>query len=183
MRYAQGSTFPKILERLRAEPHSRVDVSLVGEHHSLRSLYPGPVLIGEDCDIGPNCYIRPTTCIGDRVRIGNAVEVKNSSIMSHSKIGHLSYFWADSIIGEGCNFGAGNHLLQSCAMMAKISNPMSKERGWTAAGASWEWVMGDDVMTASIPASIPATGHRARFRGLPAAVCRDLVGAACRERK
>ncbi|MCZ7361859.1 MAG: sugar phosphate nucleotidyltransferase [Candidatus Methanoperedens sp.] len=66
----------------------------------------GPVVIGNNCDIGPNCYIRPATSIGDEVRIGNAVEVKNSIIMNSTHIGHLSYV-GDSIIGEGCNFGAG----------------------------------------------------------------------------
>jgi UDP-N-acetylglucosamine diphosphorylase/glucosamine-1-phosphate N-acetyltransferase len=66
----------------------------------------GPVVIGKNCDIGPNCYIRPATSIGDEVRIGNAVEVKNSIIMKKTHIGHLSYV-GDSIIGEGCNFGAG----------------------------------------------------------------------------
>lgn len=66
----------------------------------------GPVVIGNDCDIGPNCFIRPSTSIGNGVRIGNAVEVKNSIIMDNTNIGHLSYV-GDSIIGQGCNLGAG----------------------------------------------------------------------------
>jgi len=66
----------------------------------------GPAYIGEGSDIGPNCYIRPHTSIGGHVRIGNACEIKNSLIMSHAHIGHLSYV-GDSIIGEGCNLGAG----------------------------------------------------------------------------
>jgi bifunctional UDP-N-acetylglucosamine pyrophosphorylase/glucosamine-1-phosphate N-acetyltransferase len=40
------------------------------------------------------------------VRIGNAVEIKNSIIMEKTNIGHLSYL-GDSVIGHGCNFGAG----------------------------------------------------------------------------
>jgi bifunctional UDP-N-acetylglucosamine pyrophosphorylase/glucosamine-1-phosphate N-acetyltransferase len=66
----------------------------------------GPVYIGPDSDIGPNCFIRPRTSIGARVRIGNACEVKNSIIMDGSHIAHLSYV-GDSVIGAGCNFGAG----------------------------------------------------------------------------
>ena len=66
----------------------------------------GPVVIGDNCDIGPNCYIRAATSIGDYARIGNAAEVKNSIVMKRTHIGHLSYV-GDSIIGEGCNFGAG----------------------------------------------------------------------------
>lgn len=66
----------------------------------------GPCLIDEGADIGPNCYIRPATYIGRDARIGNAVEVKNSIVMSHTHIGHLSYV-GDSVLGEGCNLGAG----------------------------------------------------------------------------
>jgi len=69
----------------------------------------GPVIIGQNCEIGPNCYIRPYTSIGDGCHIGSAVEVKNSIIMKGSKILHHNYV-GDSIIGEGCNFGAGTKI-------------------------------------------------------------------------
>ena len=80
----------------------------IGENTVVRSgsYIEGPVIIGQGCDIGPNCYIRPTTAIGDNCRIGGAVEVKNSIIMRGSKIPHQNYV-GDSIIGEGCNLGAG----------------------------------------------------------------------------
>ncbi len=89
------------------------DVSIHGPVHigkgaRIRSgaYIEGPVYIGPDSDIGPNCYIRPCTSVGASVRIGNACEVKNSIIMDGSHIAHLSYV-GDSVIGEGCNFGAG----------------------------------------------------------------------------
>jgi bifunctional UDP-N-acetylglucosamine pyrophosphorylase/glucosamine-1-phosphate N-acetyltransferase len=66
----------------------------------------GPSYIGEGSIIGPNCYIRPYTSIGRNVRVGNACEVKNSILMDNVHMGHLSYV-GDSIIGEGCNLGAG----------------------------------------------------------------------------
>jgi len=66
----------------------------------------GPAFIDEESDIGPNCYIRPCTSIGKKVRIGNACEIKNSVVMDNTHIGHLSYI-GDSVIGEGCNLGAG----------------------------------------------------------------------------
>ncbi len=66
----------------------------------------GPVAIGRNCKIGPNCFIRPATSIGDNCHIGAAVEVKNSIIMSNSNVPHLNYV-GDSVIGEGCNLGAG----------------------------------------------------------------------------
>ncbi|MBI2855194.1 MAG: NTP transferase domain-containing protein [Chloroflexi bacterium] len=66
----------------------------------------GPVVIGNDCTIGPNCFIRPATAIGDNCHIGAAVEVKNSIVMNRSNAPHLNYV-GDSVIGEGCNLGAG----------------------------------------------------------------------------
>jgi len=66
----------------------------------------GPAIIGEDSVIGPNCYIRAHTAIGSNVKIGNAVEIKNCIIMDGTNVGHLSYV-GDSVIGRGCNFGAG----------------------------------------------------------------------------
>jgi bifunctional UDP-N-acetylglucosamine pyrophosphorylase/glucosamine-1-phosphate N-acetyltransferase len=70
------------------------------------SYIEGPVYIGPGSDIGPNCHIRPGSSIGANVRIGNACEVKNSIIMDKAHIAHLSYV-GDSVIGEGCNLGAG----------------------------------------------------------------------------
>jgi len=69
----------------------------------------GPAIIGENCEIGPSCYIRPCTAIGDSCHIGNAVEVKNCIIMKNSRLPHHNYA-GDSVIGEGCNFGAGTKI-------------------------------------------------------------------------
>ena len=73
------------------------------------SYIEGPVIIGDDCSIGPNCYIRPSTTIGNDCHIGAAVEVKNSIIMNGTDVPHLSYI-GDSVIGEGCNLGAGTKI-------------------------------------------------------------------------
>jgi UDP-N-acetylglucosamine diphosphorylase/glucosamine-1-phosphate N-acetyltransferase len=69
----------------------------------------GPVIVGENCEIGPNCFIRASTAIGSDCHVGAAVEVKNSIIMNGSKIPHHNYV-GDSVIGEGCNLGAGTKI-------------------------------------------------------------------------
>ncbi len=71
------------------------------------SYIEGPVVIGENCKIGPNCYIRPYTSVGDSCHIGNACEVKNSIVFNNSNIPHQNYV-GDSILGSGCNLGAGS---------------------------------------------------------------------------
>ena len=105
----------RVLKHLRSEFLGRIEEGAhvegtvyVEEGARIRSgaYIEGPAFIGRDSDIGPNCYIRPYTSIGSDVRIGNAVEVKNSILMDNVHIGHLSYV-GDSIVGEGCNFGAG----------------------------------------------------------------------------
>lgn len=69
----------------------------------------GPVVIGENCTIGPNCYLRPGTVIGNNCHVGSFVEIKNSIIMDNTKVPHLNYI-GDSVIGQGCNFGAGTKI-------------------------------------------------------------------------
>ena len=101
----------------------------------------GPVVIGSDCEIGPNCYIRPTTAIGDGCHIGSAVEVKNSIIMSGSKIPHHNYI-GDSIIGEGCNFGAGTKIA-NLRLDEKHIEAMGIDTGRRKLGA----IVGDGVRT------------------------------------
>ncbi|MEA1868649.1 MAG: bifunctional sugar-1-phosphate nucleotidylyltransferase/acetyltransferase [Euryarchaeota archaeon] len=94
------------------EPYATLNGNIrVGKGSIIRngSYITGPAIIGENCDIGPNCFIRPGTAIGDNVRIGNAVEIKNSIVMDGTHIGHLSYV-GDSVIGRGCNLGAGTKI-------------------------------------------------------------------------
>ncbi|MDD5338541.1 MAG: sugar phosphate nucleotidyltransferase [Dehalococcoidales bacterium] len=73
------------------------------------SYIEGPVIIGEDCHVGPSCFIRPATTIGNHCHIGASVEIKNSIIMNESNVPHFNYV-GDSVIGEGCNLGAGTKI-------------------------------------------------------------------------
>jgi len=98
---------PEILGSVEENVHLNGQI-FVSKGATIRSsvYIEGPAFIGEGSDIGPNCYIRPHTSIGRDVRIGNACEIKASIIMDGVHIGHLSYV-GDSVIGEGCNLGAG----------------------------------------------------------------------------
>ncbi|MDD1702473.1 MAG: NTP transferase domain-containing protein [Methanoregula sp.] len=69
----------------------------------------GPCIIGENCRIGPHAYIRGATSIGDDCHIGHSTELKNSVVFPHTKIPHFNYV-GDSVIGSGCNFGAGTKI-------------------------------------------------------------------------
>jgi bifunctional UDP-N-acetylglucosamine pyrophosphorylase/glucosamine-1-phosphate N-acetyltransferase len=91
------------------EDYAKVNGTLIlGRNSVIKSgtYIEGPVFIGDNSKIGPNIYIRSYTSIGNNCRAGNAVELKNSIIMDNTNISHLSYV-GDSIIGKGCNFGAG----------------------------------------------------------------------------
>ncbi len=105
----------------------------------------GPVVIGAGSDVGPNCYLRPCTSLGSNVRVGNACEVKNSIIMDGTHIGHLSYV-GDSVIGEGCNIGAGtvtaNLRFDDCPVKVFVKNEML-DSGRRKLGT----FLGDEVQT------------------------------------
>lgn len=70
------------------------------------TIIEGPAWVGKGAILGPFAHIRPATSIGKGAVIGNFCEIKNSIIMDGTHIQHLSYV-GDSIIGEGCNLGAG----------------------------------------------------------------------------
>jgi len=109
------------------------------------SYITGPVMIGENCDIGPNCFVRPGTSLGNNVRIGNAVEIKNSIVMDKTNIGHLSYV-GDSVIGSGCNFGAGTkiaNLRHDGRNVRSVVKDVPVDTGRRKLGA----IMGDNVHT------------------------------------
>ncbi len=105
----------------------------------------GPAFIDQDSDIGPNCYIRPYTHIGKQVHIGNACEIKNSIIMDQTKIGHLSYV-GDSLIGEGCNFGAGT-VIANYRFDAKSVKMMIKDEVMDTGKVKLGVFLGDHVKT------------------------------------
>jgi UDP-N-acetylglucosamine diphosphorylase/glucosamine-1-phosphate N-acetyltransferase len=105
----------------------------------------GPTYIGPGSDIGPNCYIRPSTSIGANTRVGNACEVKNSIIMDGTHVAHLSYI-GDSVLGEGCNLGAGT--VTANIRFDKMNVKMSvKGRKVDSGRRKLGTIMGDNAQT------------------------------------
>lgn len=100
----------------------------------------GPCIIGEGCRIGPHAYLRPGTAIGDTCHIGHSSEIKNSIIMDNTNVPHFSYI-GDSIIGSGCNFGAGTKIanLRHDKKNIKIGGNDTRRHKFGA-------VIGDDVL-------------------------------------
>lgn len=107
-----------LLEPLPSENNGQIEdgvtlqgAVIVGEGSVLKAgtYIEGPCIIGRNCRIGPHAYIRGSTSIGDDCHIGHCSEIKNSIIMSKTKIPHFNYV-GDSVIGSGCNFGAGTKI-------------------------------------------------------------------------
>jgi UDP-N-acetylglucosamine diphosphorylase/glucosamine-1-phosphate N-acetyltransferase len=144
--YVLMKTKPKMLGEVEENVHL-ADSVFVAEHARIRSgaYIEGPSYIGEGSEIGPNCHIRPYTSIGRKVRVGNACEVKNSILMDKTHVGHLSYV-GDSVIGEGCNLGAGTitaNLRLDVKPVKMVVRDELVDSGRTKLGV----MMGDDVKT------------------------------------
>ena len=69
----------------------------------------GPAFIESGAKIKHSAYIRPGTYISSGCLVGHASEVKNTLMMPNSKIPHFNYV-GDSILGWGCNLGAGTKI-------------------------------------------------------------------------
>jgi UDP-N-acetylglucosamine diphosphorylase/glucosamine-1-phosphate N-acetyltransferase len=65
----------------------------------------GPCYIGENTMVGSNCLIRGCASVGDNCTVGFTTEVK-SSLIGDDCLFHMNYV-GDSIISDGCLFGAG----------------------------------------------------------------------------
>jgi bifunctional UDP-N-acetylglucosamine pyrophosphorylase/glucosamine-1-phosphate N-acetyltransferase len=121
--------------------------AFIGKDAIIRSgsYIEGPVFIGDGSDIGPNCYIRPYTSIGRNVRVGSACEIKNSILMDKVHVGHLSYI-GDSVIGEGCNLGAGS-ISANLRFDRKTVKMRVKGEIVDTGKVKMGVIMGDNVMT------------------------------------
>lgn len=100
----------------------------------------GPCIIGENCRIGPHAYLRGATAIGDDCHIGHSTEIKNSVILAGTKIPHFNYI-GDSVIGSGCNFGAGTKVAN-----LRHDHSIIKAGGYITGRKKFGAVIGDNVL-------------------------------------
>jgi UDP-N-acetylglucosamine diphosphorylase/glucosamine-1-phosphate N-acetyltransferase len=105
------STLPSGSKGIVEDGVSLNGIVVVGEGSVVKSgtCIEGPCIIGKNCRIGPHAYIRGATSIDDDCHIGHCSEIKNSIVMKGTKIPHFNYI-GDSVIGSGCNFGAGTKI-------------------------------------------------------------------------
>lgn len=66
----------------------------------------GPCVIGKNCTIRHGSYIRGNVLTGDHCVIGHDTEVKHAIFLDRACAAHFNYV-GDSILGNGCNLGAG----------------------------------------------------------------------------
>jgi len=104
-------TIPSINEGIIEDGATLKNAVSVGEGSVIKAgtYIEGPCTIGKNCRIGPHAFIRGATSIGDDCHIGHCSELKNSIIMNGTKIPHFNYI-GDSVVGSGCNFGAGTKI-------------------------------------------------------------------------
>lgn len=144
---------------LEALPSSRLDsrpppeAHLVGDRIVIgrgARIHPGaviegPVYIGEESEVRPGSYIRGGCWIGAGCVVGASTELKRAILLPGAKAPHLSYV-GDSILGAGCNLGAGTILSNFRHDGAEILIPHGEERvatGRRKLGA----LLGDGVLT------------------------------------
>ncbi len=73
------------------------------------ALVKGPTRIGSCTEIRQGAYIRGKCVIGSGCVVGHTTEMKSSIMLDGAKAGHFAYI-GDSILGKGCNLGAGTKL-------------------------------------------------------------------------
>lgn len=66
----------------------------------------GDVFVAAKARVGPNAFLRGPVAIGIGAHVGAATELKNTILLDGAHAPHLNYL-GDSVVGEGCNLGAG----------------------------------------------------------------------------
>ena len=73
------------------------------------SFIQGPTIVKKNATIRHGAYIRGGCMIGEGAIVGHSTEVKDSILLKGAKAAHFAYV-GNSILGQGCNLGAGTKL-------------------------------------------------------------------------
>ncbi|MBU0515229.1 MAG: glucose-1-phosphate thymidylyltransferase [Proteobacteria bacterium] len=73
------------------------------------AMIKGPTRIGPRTEVRQGAYLRGNCLVGAGCVVGHVTEVKTAVFLDGAKAGHFAYV-GDSILGRGCNLGAGTKL-------------------------------------------------------------------------
>ncbi|HBT97361.1 MAG TPA: hypothetical protein DEB25_06905, partial [Desulfobulbaceae bacterium] len=71
-----------------------------------QAMLKAPVICDDYTEVRQAAYLRGYCLAGKRCVLGHATEIKHSIFLNDAKAGHFAYL-GDSILGNGCNLGAG----------------------------------------------------------------------------
>ena len=133
--------------RLLPEVHLAGDRIAIGRGTRIHPgvVIEGPAFIGREAEIRPGAYLRGGVWVGDGCVVGASTEIKRGILLPGARAPHLNYV-GDSILGRGCNLGAGT-------ILSNFRHDGGQVRIATAAGAiatgrrKLGAVLGDGVQT------------------------------------
>jgi NDP-sugar pyrophosphorylase family protein len=130
-----GMLADSLTEGAGGEP--RVVCDPTAEVHPSSVLEP-PCWIGPHAAIGPGAYVRPGTIVGARCRIGWCAELKAAILGDDTVFVHYGYI-GNSVIGEGCDLGAGFTIgvqrLDRTSPRLHMPDGTARPTGWEKCGA------------------------------------------------
>jgi bifunctional N-acetylglucosamine-1-phosphate-uridyltransferase/glucosamine-1-phosphate-acetyltransferase GlmU-like protein len=115
----------------------------------------GPTYIGKKTEVRQGAYLRGACLVGDQCVVGHVTEMKNSVMLPGAKAGHFAYI-GDSLLGKGCNLGAGTKLanLKLIKTSIQIKGP---DKPYDTGLKKFGVIMGDGSETGCNAVTSPGT--------------------------
>ena len=136
----------------------------------------GPVYIGKDVTICSQSNLRGYVHLGNGVKVGSQTELKNSWIGDKTTF-HKNYF-GDSIIGAGCQFGAGTitaNLRLDGENVKSVANGKKVDTGLRKLGA----VIGENVKTGINVSLMPGVKIGSQCQIGPSTIVKEDIPNNC----